>query len=127
MGHLAGITSEAEACYWGFEYCRRSVNSAVRYSGYLAVFPEVLSNARYLLSEEEYVAFIDSISDKAKADFLASREYWNSKKQKWIESTQRWFFNLFLRSNGVSEGIKDYFGVVGMIITMDAWQSQNNS
>lgn len=127
MGHLAGITSEAEACYWGFEYCRRSVNAAVRYSGYLAVFPDVLSNARYLLSKDEYGTFIDSICDKAKADFSAYREYWSGKKLKWIESTQRRYYNLFLRSNGVSEGIKDYYGVVGMIITMDAWQSQNYS
>ena len=120
MGHLAGITSEAEASYWGFECCRRSGNASVRYSGYLSILSYVLSNARYLLTEEEYNQFTDSICDKAKTDYTASREYWKGKKVKWIESTQRWFFNLFLRSNGVAEGVKDYFGVVGMIMTMDA-------
>ena len=27
--------------------------------------------------------------------------------------------NVYLKSNGVSEGVRDYFGVVGMIMTME--------
>lgn len=120
MGHLAGVTSEAEASYWGFECCRRSENASVRYSGYLSILPYVLSNARNLLSEDEFQAFVNGIAPKAKADYNQSRKYWSDKKVQWIENVQRCFFNLFLKSNGVSRGVKDYSGVVGMIMTMDA-------
>lgn len=124
MGHLAGVTSEAEANYWGFAFCRQSANPGVRYSGYLAVFPYVASNARALLPEEEYEAWIGKVCEKAKEDYKDSREYWLGKRIGWIDQFQSWFYNLYLKSNGVSEGIKDYSGVVGMIITMDAYNKQ---
>ena len=119
MGHLAGVTSEAEANYWAFVFCRESGNDAVRYSGYLSILPYVLLNARNLLPEEEFDAWADGVCQKARDDFNASREYWKGKKIPWIESIQRKIYGVFLRSNGISEGLKDYSGVVEMIITMD--------
>ncbi len=120
MAHLAGVTSEAEASWWGFACCRESANPSVRYSGYLAILPYVLSNAHGLLPEEEYIAWTETLCEKAKEDYTKSREYWKGKRVGWIDRTQSWFYNLYLRSNGVSGGIKDYYGVVSMIITMDA-------
>jgi len=120
MGHLAGITSEAEASYWGFAFCRDAQNAAVRYSGYLAILPYVASNARSLLPQEDYVAWFATLCDKAKNDFSNSRDHWAALRIDWIGKMQHWFYNLFLKSNGVSEGVKDYFGVVSMIMTMDA-------
>ena len=119
MGHLSGVTSEAEANYWAFVFCRESGNDAVRYSGYLSVLPYVLLNARNLLPEDEFNAWADTVCEKAKNDFNASRQYWKGKKIPWIESIQRKIYGVFLRSNGISEGLKDYSGVVEMIITMD--------
>ena len=120
LGHLAGVTSEAEANWWGFACCRESANPAVRYSGYLSILPYVLANAGGLLPEEEFDAWTATLSDKAKADYMESRMYWRDKKVHWIERAQHWFYNLYLKSNGVSEGVKDYYGVVAMIMTMDA-------
>ena len=120
MGHLAGGTSEAEANYWGYVCCRQSASAAVRYSGYLGVLPYVMGNAYALLPEEDYYGWTATISDRAKADYSASREYWKGKRVLWIDKAQSWFYNLYLKSNGVSEGIKDYYGVVSMMITMDA-------
>lgn len=119
MGHLSGVTSEAEASYWGFAFCRQSGNAAVRYSGYLAILPYVLSNAWHLLPEEEFTLWTETLCEKAREDYKRSRDYWEEKRVAWISDTQSWIFNLYLKSNGVSEGIKDYSGVVGMILTMD--------
>ena len=66
MAHLAGVTSEAEASFWGFEYCRGSGNGAVRYSGYLSLLPFVLQQANYLLPEEDFAAFCERIPEKAR-------------------------------------------------------------
>ena len=120
LAHLAGVTSEAEAGYWGYVFCRSSRNPAVRYSGYLGILPYVLSNAKALLSEQEYEAWTATLSDKAKADYTKSREYWKEKRVGWIDRLQTWFYNLYLKSNGVSGGVKEYSGVVSMIMTMDA-------
>ena len=120
MGHLAGVTSEAEANYWGFVFCRDCPNAAVRYSGYQAILPYVLSNAWNLLPEDEFNAWKETVCLKAREDYSASRQFWIGKRVGWIDRFQSRFYNLYLRSNGISEGLKDYFGVVEMIMTMDA-------
>ena len=119
MGHLSGVTSEAEANYWGFACCRASENAAIRYSGYLSVLPYVLSNAAGLLPEAEFNDWAATLCETSKKDYAESREYWRGKQVLWISRFQDWFYNLYLKSNGISEGRKDYSGVVAMIMTMD--------
>ena len=82
-------------------------------------FPYVLSNAGGLLPEDEFMAWTETICERAKKDYTESRTYWRGKKVGWIEKVQNWFYNVYLKSNGVSEGVRDYFGVVDMIMTMD--------
>ena len=120
MGHLAGVTSEAEASYWGFAFCRDAQDAAVRYSGYLAILPYVVSNAKALLPQQEYDDWSATLCDRAKTDYNNSRTYWMGKRVPWISKLQNWFYNIYLKSNGISEGVKDYSGVVSMIMTMDA-------
>ena len=120
MGHLAGVTSEAEASYWGFAFCRDAQDAAVRYSGYLAILPYVVSNAKALLPQQEYDDWSATLCDRAKTDYNNSRTYWMGKRVPWISKLQNWFYNIYLKSNGISEGMKDYSGVVSMIMTMDA-------
>ncbi len=123
LSHLAGVTSEAEASYWGFVCCRQSANAAVRYSGYLSLLPYVSQQAKALLPAGDYAAWMATVSDKPKADLAASRRIWQAKRIVWISNIQRWMQNLLLKGNGVSEGTKDYFGVVSMLMTMDARES----
>lgn len=119
LAHLAGVTSEAEANYWAFNFCRHSDNAAVRYSGYLSILPYVMSSARRLLPEDKYSEWISTLEDKAKEDNTASREYWSGKRNRIVGNVQRWMMDRFLKTNGVTDGAADYVGVVGMIITMD--------
>ena len=126
LAHLSGVTSEAEASYWGFTYCRESEDPAVRYSGYISIMPHVLYNAYALLPEETCTAWAATLCDKAREDYSRSREYWAGRRVEWIDKAQTWFYNLYLKSNGVSEGIRDYSGVVGMIMTMDSFNQQQH-
>lgn len=120
MAHLAGVTSEAEANYWGFACCRISQSGATRYSGYLGLLPHVLMNAKGLLPEEDFDAWTASICDKAKSDYTEARQNWKEKRVDWIEKAQRSLQDLMLKGNGVRAGTKDYFSVVAMVMTMDA-------
>ena len=119
LAHLAGVTSEAEANYWAYTYCRQASSPFVRYSGYLGLLPYVAFNAAALLPEEDYAAWAGRLEPVVKADYAASRDYWDGKKVKVVDDIQRWLMDAFLKSNRVSEGAQDYAGVVGMIMTMD--------
>jgi|GEM_PF-152852 len=120
LAHLAGVTSEAEASYWAFDFCRQSDDKAVRYSGFLSLFPYVLTHAKAFLNEEEYAAWTTTVCDKAKEDFTANQAYWQEKRVPWIARIQKWMQDGMLHSNGVSQGVSDYFGVISIVITMDA-------
>ena len=122
LAHLSGVTSEAEANYWAYTYCTRSPEPSVRYCGRLEILGYVASNARALLGAEAYESWASSLCDKALQDYDASRAYWSAKRVKAFDAAQSWMMDLFLRSNRVSEGARDYFGVVGMIMTLDNWE-----
>ena len=119
LAHLAGVTSEAEANYWAYVYCRQSEIPGVRYSGDLALLPYVSSSASTLLSESQFALWYSAVSPKAKADYAENREFWESKRVKVVDNIQRWMMDKFLKTNGVEEGAKDYYGVIGMIMTLD--------
>ena len=121
MAHLAGVTGEGEANYWAYAFCRRSENRAVRYSGLLAILPYVVSNARELLPGERYAAWMDRVPQKAFEDNAAIQEFWEGKRIRLIERMQRMIMDFFLKSNGISEGARDYSGVIGIIMTMDGY------
>lgn len=119
--HLAGVTGEGEANYWAYAFCRQSDNPAVRYSGCLELFPYVAANARALMTEERYNAWLRSVSTRAKEDYNAIQEFWEGKRVGIIEKVQRFIMDLMLKSNGISEGAKDYSGVIGIIMTLDGY------
>ena len=77
-------------------------------------------NAKGLLPEEDFDALTASICDKAKSDYTEARQNWKEKRVDWIEKAQRYLQDLMLKGNGVRAGTKDYFGVVAMVMTMDA-------
>ncbi|MBO6028226.1 MAG: DUF3810 domain-containing protein [Bacteroidales bacterium] len=120
MAHLAGVTSEAEANYWAYVFCQQSEDPSVRYSGYIGLLGYAASNASALLLEDEYDAWAETLSPEVLADYDRIRKFWEGKRVKVIDSVQRWMMDLLLRSNNVSEGARDYFGVIAMIMTMDA-------
>ena len=120
LAHLAGVTREAEANYWAYVYCRDSDNPAVRYSGHLALLPYASAAAKNNLPENQYATWKASLDDKVKTDSEHSREYWNARRVGIVDKVQQWMMDSFLKSNGVSEGAEDYYGVIEMIITMDS-------
>ena len=124
LAHLAGVTSEAEANYWAYVYCRQSEDPAVRYSGYLSLLPHAAASAGSLLSEERYGEWAATVADKVKEDYAETSRLWEKRRIGIINTVQRWMMDRFLKTNGVSEGAKDYYGVIGMIITFSSFSPQ---
>lgn len=119
LAHLAGVTSEAEANYWAYAYCRLSEDPAVRYSGHLGLLHYVSSSVDYFLPEEKGKEWAHTISDKVLEDYFFLFDYWGEKRVDLFDDVQYWIMDLFLKSNGVSVGAKDYYGVIGILMTMD--------
>ena len=117
--HLAGVTSEAEANYWSYEYCRQSADDGVRYSGCLSLLPYVMINAGALCTDEEYDEWIAGVSPIAIDDYKRNHEHWRQKRVRILDEIQSRMMDSYLKSNNISQGADDYIGVVGMIITMD--------
>lgn len=119
MSHLCGVTNEGEANYWAYAFCRQSEDPSLRYSGCLAIFPYVVQNVRALLPPNQSAAWEYDIPQQVWDDSTALNQFWLEKRVPFIEKAQRRIMDLFLKSNGISDGARSYQGVVGIIITMD--------
>ncbi len=120
LAHLAGVTSEAEANYWAYRYCIHSVDPAVRYSGYYAVFPHVATNVRSFMVEDYYGYWMRTVDERVRADYLTQRNHWDALRVDWVDRIQSWLMDTSLKHNRVSSGAQEYSEVVSLIITMEA-------
>lgn len=125
LAHLAGVTSEAEANYWAYVYCRQSGSAEIRYSGHLALLPYISASAKANLPAERYDEWKAGIDSKVIEDSVRSSRYWNEKRVGIIDKVQHWMMDRFLKSNGVAQGAGDYYGVVEMLMTMDGRTGQS--
>lgn len=125
LAHLAGVTSEAEANYWAYVYCRQSGSAEIRYSGHLALLPYISASAKANLSPDRYDEWKAGIDSKVIEDSARSSRYWNERRVGIIDKVQQWMMDRFLKSNGVAQGAGDYYGVVEMLMTMDSHPSQS--
>ena len=125
LAHLAGVTSEAEANYWAYVYCRQSGSAEIRYSGHLALLPYISASAKANLPTERYDEWKAGIDSKVIEDSVRSSRYWNERRVGIIDKVQQWMMDRFLKSNGVAQGAGDYYGVVEMLMTMDSRPGQS--
>lgn len=125
LAHLAGVTSEAEANYWAYVYCRQSGSAEIRYSGHLALLPYISASAKANLPTERYDEWKAGIDSKVIEDSVRSSRYWNERRVGIIDKVQHWMMDRFLKSNGVAQGAGDYYGVVEMLMTMDSRPGQS--
>ena len=119
LSHQLGVSNEDEANFWAWQMCRHSQIPQVRYSGYFALLPYVLSNASRVLLPDEYKAFQQTIRPEVLKQFVAQREYWNSKYSKLLGSIQSKLYNAMLKGNKISSGTASYIQVVDMIIAFE--------
>lgn len=117
--HLLGVSSEAEANWWAFQCCRLSDIPQMRYSGYLCMLSPVLSNAAGLLSEEDFKEWTATLRQEVKDDFNANQDFWRSRRIAVLDKAQKRIYDLFLKGNNISSGMKNYSESVGLLMTLD--------
>ncbi|MBN2546481.1 MAG: DUF3810 family protein [Spirochaetes bacterium] len=113
--HLHGIAHETEANFIAFLTCIRSKNKFVQYSGYFEVLSYFLSQYRNNHTEEEYKKLYLSIREEVREEFKKQKERYDKHKSKFNDFLLD-IYDLYLKSNNISEGSKAYSEVVQMII-----------
>lgn len=118
MAHGYGWTDEATANFVAYLTCIGSEDALTKYSGYLMYFRYVASNYRRV-NPEKYKKYRESFPSPILTDLNAI----NARTQQfptWFDTD--WLNNIFLKSQGVKEGIASYNRVVTLVYS---WRLKN--
>lgn len=124
--HQFGITSEAEANFAAFMICTTSADHRLQYSGNMQLLLYFLGDVHQSRERKEYVSRIDSLVIK---DIQSQRKHWQDLENKTFDKVQTAANNVYLKSNRIKEGVKNYNEVVSLVITwyFNKVKSQNTS
>ncbi|MGL5979514.1 MAG: DUF3810 domain-containing protein [Phocaeicola sp.] len=114
--HMLGVSSEAEANYWAFQVCSRSVRKEIRYSAYFNLLPYVLNNASNLLPRDSFNSLLATIRPEVLEEMRAKTTYWSNRYSPLVGEVQSWLYNQFLKGNKISSGSKNYGEVIELLI-----------
>jgi hypothetical protein len=117
--HQLGITSEAEASFYGWQACLESKNNELVYSANLFILMQFNKQEKSLFDSTDIKTLL---LPEVAADYNKVKEYWKNLKFDKIEKVSSFLYDHYLKANQVTGGIQDYQGVVPLIIT---FQNQN--
>jgi hypothetical protein len=112
--HQFGITEEAEANLAAFIICSGSDDRRLQYSGNVQLLSYFLSDAHQLQDRNKYVNKIDSL---VKEDILYQRKHWRNLENKTFDKIQTAANNVYLKTNRIDDGVKNYNRVVALVIS----------
>ena len=118
FSHLLGVSNEAEANYWAYRACTESSLPALQYCGYFGLLPYVISNASYLLTKEDFQAWIQTIRPEIRTQYNEKNNYWKERYSPLIGNIQDFTYNLFLKGNKIPSGKKNYAEVIGLLLSL---------
>ena len=116
LAHTLGVAGEAEANFYAFLVCSRSPEAPLRFSAYISVLPYLLGNARRVLPPERYESLTCRIRPDIQNLYTEERIYWHKLYYPAAGKIQDKLYDLFLRSNRIEAGRKDYYGVIAYLM-----------
>lgn len=116
--HLLGVSSEDEANWWAWNACMSSDVQAIRYSAAFSMFNYVWSNAKRVLSDEDFKVWTDSVSPEIMNNIAEKDDYWIKKMNPLVRNVQMYIYDLFLKGNNISSGTENYSEVIQMLISV---------
>lgn len=122
LSHLLGVSEEAEANFWAYQVCIRSENSFVRYCGYYGLLPYVYRDARRILEEPAFEAWLSGIRPDILRELREQGAYWDARYSRLIGAVQDALYDWYLKGNRIVSGKKNYGEVMGMVLALpDDW------
>ncbi len=120
LAHGYGFGDEAVCNFWGFLACIRSENPAIQYSGYLTYWRYVYGELQAFTTEENYQKERATISRGMYNDLEMLYETLDSYPP-FIPFLQQTAYDMYLKAQGVEEGIESYNEVV---LWVSAWRKK---
>jgi hypothetical protein len=114
--HQFAITSEAEANLAAFVVCSTSEDKRLRYSAAINMLLYFLNDATGLADYHDYVKKIDSL---VISDIRERAKYYDTFQNETLEKIQRKANDVYLKSNHIKKGVRNYNQVVALVIL---WQ-----
>jgi len=115
--HQMGISSEAEANFYGYLICKYSGNKELEYCADLKLTVKFLRNLQKA-NPESYKIYYSEIDTNVIEQLVDIKKYWLNLLNHNMSDIQQKAYNSYLKSNGVKRGIQDYDMVSELII---AW------
>ena len=114
--HQFGITSEAEANFYGWLVCAKSDSKYLRYSANISMINYFLSQGRRL---HNYKELVNQITKPVINDIRKVQKHWESMRNERIDKAAGKVNDVYLKTNKVEKGIEDYFGVVQFVMDFE--------
>lgn len=105
--HQFGITSEAEANFYAYVVCKLSGNSQLEYAAELRAFQYLMADLKEY-DRKAYSEIYSSLKPEIIEDIMRTRMYWQNLRNEKMVKTQSKVYNMYLKTNGISSGIKNY-------------------
>jgi hypothetical protein len=107
MAHSAGIMKENEANLMSYYILLNSQDPYLRYSGYGAVFYQIMSAVYFVCGEQEYNELREQISPLIYRENANSAQYWDNHAS-FLNNITEFFNDLYLKLSGIKEGTASY-------------------
>jgi hypothetical protein len=114
--HQFGITSEAEANFYGWFICSRSESKHLRYSVNLGMVNYFLAQSRHL---HNFADLVHRIDKRVIADIRNMQRHWARMRNEKIDQVAGKVNDAYLRTHKIEKGIEDYFGVVQFVMDFE--------
>jgi hypothetical protein len=124
LAHTFGVANEASANFIGYIACQRSGDILTKYSAELSFW----RGLRIACHQEDSVAtrtITQFISDDVRRDLINIRKQMN-RYPDLIPEIRDGFYDLFLKSQGVEEGMASYDMYIPMVLQWEREQKNNN-
>lgn len=116
FAHQFGITSEAEANFYGWLVCAQSDSKHLHYSANISMLNYFLSQSKHLHNFRNLVHQIDKpVID----DIRKVQKHWESMRNEKIDKAAGKVNDVYLKTNKIEKGIEDYFGVVQFVMDFE--------
>lgn len=114
MAHQRGYASEDDANFIAYLASINHPHIDFKYSGYILALNHT-ANALYYADYDTYVTLTKNISKNVLSDLKNNSEFWKRYEGK-IDDISNEINNTYLKSNGVSEGVKSYGKMVDLLL-----------
>jgi hypothetical protein len=111
--HQFGYANEAEANFAAFIVCTNSGDPRLEYSGFMHLLIYFLKEAH---GKPEYMKILRRVDRNVMDDILRREDYYENLKNKKLENIQATANDVYLKTQNISTGVRNYDQVVALTI-----------